>query len=257
MVDFKTVLVNTDGANFPDTLTINSTGAGVGDGTELVKILMDQFVGSHYALMDEAGLTPNSLTEAPGTSQIVESVRRIAGGIGTGGHWWNASDPSVTGDRCLLLNGQVVLIANYPDLVSKTYAGDGNNGTAPAFYKTSDAGGTTRNTAGPYFVLPDMRGYVARGLDVAASVDPDGASRSMGSVQADAFQGHEMQLTDPGGATYGTLVINSGSGFTGTAAGQPLKSRVKNFLTDGINGTPRISSETRMINVATKFYIRY
>ena len=47
-----------------------------------------------------------------------------------------------------------------------------------------------RNTAGTWFILPDTRGYALRGLDVGASVDPDGASRDVGSVQVDAFQGH-------------------------------------------------------------------
>ena len=78
MIDAKSTLTYTDGANFPDTLTVNATGAGTGDGTELVKALMDQFLGGFYSLMDAAGLTPDSLTEAPGTSQIVESVQRLS-----------------------------------------------------------------------------------------------------------------------------------------------------------------------------------
>lgn len=257
MVDFKSSLTNTDGANYPDTLTVNATGAGTGDGTELVKILMDQFVGGFYALMDAAGLTPDSVTEAPDTSQILDSVRKISGSPGEGVIWWKNSDPAVSGDRVLLLSGQVITIASYPELAAAIYTGDGTNGTASAFYKTSDVGGTTRNIAGTYMVLADTRGYALRGLDAAASVDPDGASRDFGSIQGHAFMGHYhrmyAQVYDRGGG--GTLAgINQTAGNNISQTGGDA---VRQPITDGVNGTPIYGSETRMINVATTFGIRY
>lgn len=269
MVNFKDVLGNTDGVDFPNTLTVNATGAGTGDGTEMVKILFDQIFGLCYSLMDSAGLTPDSLTEAPGTSQIVESVQRIAGGPGEGVIWWKNADPATTGDRVLLLKGQVILISDYQDLVSATYKGDGTNGTVPSYYKTSDAGGTTRDTGGTYYVLPDTRGYFLRGLDVAAAVDPDGASRIIGTVQNHAFQGHNMRLgrTDVTGS-YQTVndgqIYMDGSGggaFYGVAE---QTNRIGTFRMlahtpedDGTNGIPKISSETRPENISVEYGIRY
>ena len=37
-------------------------------------------------------------------------------------------------------------------------------------------------------ILPDLRGYFIRGYDTRNSVDPDGASRALGSVQQDAMR---------------------------------------------------------------------
>lgn len=94
------------------------------------------------------------------------------------------------------------------------------------------------------------RGRFIRGIDNGAGNDPDGA-RVAGNIQADAFQGHRHNR-DPSGRNEGYLVDSGslayqGSGWnkksaTGTRTGDPV--------TDGSNGTPRTSSETRPKNVA-------
>ena len=77
MIDYLASFTNTNGSAFPDTLAINATGAGTGDGTEFVKLMVDDFWGARQALLDAAGLTPDSVTEAPDTSQLLESIRLI------------------------------------------------------------------------------------------------------------------------------------------------------------------------------------
>jgi hypothetical protein len=191
---------------------------------------------------------------------------------GTIDEWANALDPAVSGHRAILLQGQGVLIASFPDLDAAVYVGDGNNAAVAAgggkFYRASDAAGTTPNIAGPYLILPDARGVVPRGLDVAAAIDPDGASRFLGDIQVDAFQGHIFYSGLGTGNTaggvgigvYGTTTNDmpgSSTHVIGTAilqAGeiQHLTSTPK---TDGVNGTPRTSSETVMHNRSTNFVI--
>ena len=78
-------------------------------------------------------------------------------GPGVGVIYWKNDTPAVHGDRILLLQGQVILIATYPLLDAAVYVGNPDNPTASAFFRTSDAGGTIRNVAGPYLVLPDTR----------------------------------------------------------------------------------------------------
>jgi len=267
MINYLSSFTNTNGVAFPDTLGINASGPSATDGTEFVKLFIDDLWGARQALMDYAGLTPDTVTEAPGTAQTIEAIQKgFAVGPGMGNIYWKDGDPAANGDRVLLLNGQGVLRATYPELDAAVYVGDGNNPTASRFYHADDAAGTIRNIAGVYLILPETRGYVLRGLDTAASVDPDGASRDMGSIQLDALQGHLFyngvgRPTDVfpfvyGGTTNEIPGLSTNHMTTGaTAIGfQGLTSLPK---TDGVNGTPRISSESRGVNVATRYGITY
>lgn len=262
MIDYQTSFVYTNGLPYPFTLAINATGAGTGDGTEIVKILVDDLWGARQALMDAAGLTPDSVTEAPDTSQLLEAIRKISGSPGEGVIWWKDSDPAITGDRVLLLNGQGILRANYPELDTAVYVGDTANPTASTFYHADDAAGTIRNTTGIYLILPDIRGYVLRGLDTAASVDPDGASRDVGSIQDFAIQ----NITGYFDLHRNAWQEGSAPGGVFTVANAPTGGDTE--LTPAGTGTPRrvtfdastvvnTSTETRMVNIATKFGIRY
>lgn len=158
MIDYATVLANTSGA-FPNILAVNVSAAGAGDGTEFVAALVNDIWGRAQALMSRAGLTPDGVTEAPDTAQIISAISRgFNVGAGFGVTYWKTGTPNDNGDRVLLLQGQVIEISAYADLVDATYVGDSDNATAPAFYKVSDSGGLTRSTTGTHFKLPDHRG---------------------------------------------------------------------------------------------------
>jgi hypothetical protein len=104
---------------------------------------------------------------------------------------------------------------------------------------------------------PDLRGLFVRGRDNvgtgAAGNDPSG-SRAIGNLQADAFQGHYHDVTSGNlnfqttGGSGGNLTTGGGSGGLSPLTGNPT--------TDGTNGTPRTSSETRPKNVALTYYMR-
>ncbi|KPK92400.1 hypothetical protein AMJ80_06665 [bacterium SM23_31] len=259
MINYLSTFTYTNGAAFPDTLSINATGAGTADGTEIIKALIDDIWGGRYALMDAAGLTPDAVTEAPGTSQLLDAIRKISGSPGEGVIWWKDDDPSITGDRVLLLNGQGILRANYPELDAAVYVGDTANPTASAFYRSDDASGVVRNVSGAYLILPDTRGYALRGLDVAASVDPDGASRDLGSVQDFAIE----NITGAFDARLNSLLGGSDIGaFAFTTAGSASDvsttgSTLIRTVTFDASTVVNTATETRMVNVATKFGIRY
>ena len=111
-------------------------------------------------------------------------------------------------------------------------------------------GTTYGNIDGSTFKLPDLRGEFIRGWDHARGID---SGRSFGSAQTDSFQGHYhnplsgtsfMSVSVSGGLCQG------GGGYTtyGTT-GSPVS--------DGTNGTPRTSSETRPRNIAMMYCIKY
>lgn len=259
MIDYQTSFVYTNGVPFPNTLAINATGAGTGDGTEIVKILVDDLWGARQALMDAAGLVPDSVTEAPDTSQLLEAIRKICGSPGEGVIWWKDSDPAITGDRVLLLNGQGILRANYPELDDAVYVGDTANPTASAFYHADDAAGTVRNTTGIYLILPDTRGYILRGLDIAGSVDPDGPSRDLGSIQDFAIE----NITGSISFYEDTYIAGSDTGVFSEALGPAdpypagAGNTAINVVTFDASTVVNTATETRMVNIATKFGIRY
>ena len=273
MINYLSAFANTNGLSFPDTLGVNASGGGALDGTEWVKLFIDDQWGARQALMDHAGLTPDSVTEAPGTAQTLEALRKGFGiGAGVGVIYWKNDDPATNGDRIILLNGQGIIRANFADLDSAVYVGDGNNATAEAYYHADDAGGAARNTVGIYLILPETRGYTLRGLDVAASVDPQGASRTLGGVQDDAaqriegrFQAHLHRT--PTVALIGGYVgvfspSNSASQFYVTNVSSPAGSATVQTDFDNANSvTPNASKtddvETRMSNVTTRYGITY
>lgn len=182
--------------------------------------------------------TLNSFTFYNGTSWLVPGVT-----TGAPQNYW-AGDIVTTAAACpagtVAADGTSYLRTTYPDLFT--------------------AIGTTHGSAdGTHFNVPDYRGRFIRGVDGAAGLDPDKAARTamnaggntgnnVGSVQADAFQGHEHNYVQ--GNSSGPNVGNSGfntQNITGTTT---------SMVSDGTNGTPRITSETRAKNAYVNFCIR-
>lgn len=115
----------------------------------------------------------------------------------------------------LIANGAAVARATYAQLDAAMYVGDGQNATAPAYYRCSDSGNPTgsRAVGGAYLVLPDYRGVVLRGLDQGRGLDPDGGTRSVNSYQADELKSHAhtaVQLINGSGSEQ--IMPQSGTG---------------------------------------------
>ena len=131
------------------------------------------------------------------------------------------------------------------------------------------------------FNLPDLRGLFLRGVAGLAGVaaDPDVANRiaenanggstgnKVGSYQPHAFQGHIHALNSnilEGGQN--TTATNTGLqvggsfynvGTLGTSSPGNADNSVTTPTSDGIHGTPSISSETRPSNVYVNYIIKY
>jgi hypothetical protein len=275
----------TYGANvvgsFPVTTAKNSTTSVSTDGTPFTQDGYNDIWPLFMALLDRIALTPSGTQEAyvavgSGDSSGIGSVvgnpaqqhlnslqRQFSQPGDIVSHFKNSTAQAQT--RELILTGQIVDGFLYPDLVYNTWVGAGLNSSAPAFYTTSDSGGTTRATtgltvngvtSGRYLKLPDLRGYSLRGVDTGNLRDPAGSTRGLGSAQLDAFQGHRhdffgnslLQSTAPlGQNASGSGGVYSNTGLNST--GSPV--------TDTVNGTPRTATETRMVNVNCYFSIRY
>jgi len=112
-----------------------------------------------------------------------------------------------------------------------------------------------------HFNLPDLRGRFVRGVNGTASLDPDAAQRSaaatggntgnkVGSVQADAFQGHEHDYLQAQGPA---VPAQTGGAGAFTVNAQAITTGLEEMSPDG---TPRSSSETRPVNLYLNHLIR-
>jgi hypothetical protein len=272
MQDYLATFTNTNGLGFPNTAAINASGGAATDGTEFTaNMINDSMWGILQTLLDYTGQTPNGVVENPANSQILEAFRRFSiPGVQLPVFWNN--DPAVLGIRAILLTGQGILKANYPELDAVVYVGDANNAAVHAagggFYHADDAAGTIPNTAGAYLILPDARGRVVRGLDLTGSVDPDGAGRYLGDLQLDSFQGFDRNIvknlnsTIAAGTNSDWHLAVSRTGIGDQEYSFSERSEQPDILLagdpiDSGNGTPRTSSESRMINLSANLMITY
>lgn len=112
------------------------------------------------------------------------------------------------------------------------------------------------------FVIPDLRGQFLRGLDNpgteegAAGVDPESVTRSIGTAQNDAFQGHHHRFH-----FYDSRKMTASDPYSAIRVATPTQvfsdAFVKTPISDGTNGSPRTAPETRPVNVAVNFIIKY
>ena len=163
------------------------------------------------------------------------------------------------------------------------YAGD----TAPTGYLIADGSAISRTTYSALFAkigifhgqgdgsttfnLPDARGKHFRYVDDGAGNDPDAATRTaggtggntgdnVGSVQDDAFQGHDIRVADGGVEVQLFAGVKSGgaSGSYSATAGSFWGAYSDSVIVaDGVNGTPKTASQTRPINLYMTPIIKY
>lgn len=127
--------------------------------------------------------------------------------------------------------------------------------------------GTTHGTVdGTHFNIPDYRGRFLRAQADGQARDPDRATRTamnpggntgdnIGSVQLDAFQGHKHSA-EAAIWTHQAGIYPVTGGVTAYGM-QNTTNPIGVPSTDGSNGTPRTTSETRPVNANIQAFIKY
>lgn len=107
------------------------------------------------------------------------------------------------------------------------------------------------------FKLPDLRGEFPRGLDDGRGVD---IGRGLGVAQADSMQGHFHNHVSTGAQVGIPDPLTTGNSTQNNAGGSYYAYRTATThapVSDGSNGAPRISAETRPRNVALLACIKF
>jgi hypothetical protein len=124
------------------------------------------------------------------------------------------------------------------------------------------------------FNIPDLRGVFLRGANGTRSdtiADPDAATRiasntggatgnNVGSLQDDAFQGHQFLIDGFNGNSSSCcfgIMGYSGSYSSLTTFNFTANLVADRLKTDGVNGIPRVTAETRPKNVYVNYIIKY
>lgn len=226
-----------------------------------IALIQQEGIGTYLA---DKEYELNSIVRQAGTTIIYRSIQNTnVGNSLSDGAWWAqcgdlqylpssplgivgmmASFPSnAAPSGWLALSGQLVSRVTYANLWAFAQASgniSANDGAWTAGQFSPGDGTTT-------FRLPDYRGYFMRGWANGGSVD---SGRTIGTTQNDAFQGHGHS-----GIPHDAL---GGVGFFAYGAGtsNPAIS-LTTTVTDGVNGTPRIATETRPINLSALMCIKY
>ena len=137
----------------------------------------------------------------------------------------------------LALNGASVSTSTYANLCGVIGYNSGNG-----FYC---------NPASANFTLPNTQALFVRGYDVSGSTD---TGRAFGSYEADQMQGHyhtslHSGFLDANGTAGGSTVTAGNFIVVDGSTGSPV--------TDGTNGTPRTGKETRPMNIAMQYCVKY
>lgn len=190
--------------------------------------------------------------------------------------WGGASYTNIGNEK--LLSVPYALAA--PDPTPAGFIGAFGGITSPIGYLICDGSAVSRTTYNRLFAaigtaygagdgsttfnIPDFRGMFLRGLDGSANNDPDNSTRivnntggntgnNIGSMELDAFQGHRHGVSS--NAAYGgPNNTDSGSLRNGFYVATIT---ILDPISDGTNGTPRTSSETRPKNVNVNYIIKY
>ncbi|MHC4229717.1 MAG: hypothetical protein ACYSW0_19970 [Planctomycetota bacterium] len=260
MKDPSVAFVNTTGA-FPNVLGRNITVPGDGLGTEWIAEFVNNHWGAQQHLLNKAGLTPNGTTEANGASQNYTAMQSCFGAPGEIVAWQGQADPASLGHRLLKCNGTTVLRANYVDLDTACYVGNGNNGNLNliGFWRADNADGSGRNITGVYLKLPNLQGLFLRGTDPLGTFDPSGATRILPDYQFSAFETHGHELTTLSSNNYaepGNLTSTGVQALTLTASAVADRLQAEDQISSVVGGTPN-DDETRPQNSIVTWCVRY
>jgi len=248
--------------NWPGTLNINESAPDNFDGTPLLAEWVNNLWGWVQDVLTRADLSPDGNVEAEGASQISSAIQRMKGLPGEVMQYMGQTDPASISDppRVLLLDGSLIQVSLYQDLVDACWVGSSDNATADMFYRTN-SGDTIRSNSGTHFRLADARGQFVRGLDVAGVVDQDGAGRKTGSIQGMAIVSHFHSVRSAVLSDY--MQNNSGPNV---AAGTDLRVPTiitsesgDYFLAGGILGSypPTSGPDNRPTNMVSHLAIWY
>ncbi len=235
------------------------------DGDIWVKLEIDTLYGTSFQLLSTSQLLTVPYAMYANKAHTVDSITTVPQTLSFNGTSLTISNGNTIDLSSIIPTGSIM-----PFSGTTAPAGwllcDGASISISTYQNLYNVIGTSFGWSSTNFNIPDLRGVFLRGANGTRSdsiADPDKNNRiasktggatgnNVGSLQMDAFQGH---IHDYGGlvANYALggspILINYSSNYTGQPTDKPI--------TDGTNGTPRTTSETRSKNIYVNYIIKY
>lgn len=253
---------NSPTTQYPQGSFKNRTAPGAKDGSYLEQDWANDALAFLSSLLSGANITPNGNVDTVGASQYYTALQSLIGS-----------------DKFLKIANNLSEIKDAgPAAVTQTLANLGISGnlipvgvplpyplaTPPTgFLKCNGLSFSTAiypklALAYPSGVLPDLRGEFLRGWDDGRGVD---AGRALLSLKLDTLQGHKHTIIDSVNPNYTGANSRGGSSTFGGIqyvdnAGPSSVFQASTMITNGINGTPRVDSETSPRNIAFNYIVR-
>lgn len=142
-----------------------------------------------------------------------------------------------------------------PGYIAWGEGGTFNRATYPALATWLDNNGAALGLTAPQIAagtIPDWRDYSPR--TAGGSLGP-----AVGVKQEDAFQGHQRRIatmSTTAGAAYATASAGALVNATDNSLFSSLNLQTSGYFTDGISGTPRTASETRVKSFGVRWQIK-
>jgi hypothetical protein len=209
----------------------------------------NSLIWSLMEVVAAAGLTPKQFDRADATTyKVLKSaldalyapLSSTGGAVGDLKYSTGTAAPP----DCLAPSGATLTRAAYPALWA--FAQSSGNLVTDAFWTAGAFGAYSSGNGATTFRTPDLRGYFLRALNIYVS-GPD-PLRGIGTVQSDAFQGHEHQLPD---------LTNAGGGGYGGAGSVGDTRNTNTIIQKSGYSAPRYADETRPINIALPLWLKY
>jgi hypothetical protein len=255
-------------------ISLNATDIGLGNVTNDAQIAKSIGTTKGDLIGFSASGTPVRLAVGATEGHILTVASGQTAGIG-----WAAapSSPSRLGEVIfsILPSAPTGAVACDYKTIGKTgsgadYAGDAYRALFDMIWGM--AGLNTSETDAPFYM--GTKGAVSAEADwnankkillnfVAYSVVPRTAGGTLGpalgAYQADAFQGHWHTIRDSGNTPFDVQSAFSGGSAVPAIDGGAITNAMlaKEAISNGVNGTPRVESETRVKSVGLNPYIYY
>ena len=248
-------------------MAILSKGNTFADGDQVTSTKLNNLVDNATFIAGSSGTTDNATLEVNGSGRLQVKTIQTGNIANSAVTTAKIADGAVTSAK-LAADAAVPAGAVMPFAMNSApfgwLAANGDAVSRSTYAALFSAIGTTHGSGdgSTTFNLPDLRGIFVRGSGSQA-ISGITYNKTFAAKEGDALQGHRHLVKEQDGTQVIGSTLNASGGGSGTveapddhAGINRGNTEARDVISDTINGTPRIASETRPANIALLYCIK-